>query len=300
MKLDIDIVAAGGGSLFPVQLGVVDVLQEDPRFEIRRAAGTSAGSILAGGLAFGLTVEKALDLCVRVLRNNVLMDPPSWWMALRLYRFYGLHSFDPLRKELGRHLGDAMRLSSFEDWGAHVFSLKERGPIFVRASTHPLVNPAELIAASCAIPWMVNTRTIGGMDGRFWDGGIVANFPLDCWDDKPNRLTVGIRALGPPSSEPVDSVFDAARATAEGLLWASNNAHGSCKSRSSVIEVEIHGNALDFSLSEREVIRRYDAGRVGANRWLRSPETRNLLKRQHHFADDPDDDESEVTTKCLV
>ena len=158
----IGLALSGGGARGFAHIGVLKVLIEN-NIPIDMIAGTSAGSIVGGALASGMTVKEIEAMAAKVGWTNTLRPSLSP---------LGMMSTVPMGDFLRRHF----KVSRFEDvaipFAAVAYDL-ERGEIVVNMDSGELV---AAVRASCSVPGIFAPLIDG--DGRLLvDGGIVSPMP---------------------------------------------------------------------------------------------------------------------------
>jgi NTE family protein len=220
-----DLVLAGGGVLGVGHVGAVSVLAE--RFELKRMAGTSAGSIVAALLASGMPasrlseVVKQLDyrrfLDKDALDRVPLVGPP---LSVLLEHGYaeGRYFVDWLSSELeqlGVRTFADLRIDDDEGadprpeqrWRLMVMAADVTRGQLVRlpqdyaryAGVEPDDVPVvDAVRASISVPYLFEPVTLRHAEGEslLVDGGLISNYPLDAFDRtdgaRPRWPTIGV------------------------------------------------------------------------------------------------------------
>ena len=259
MKIIENVAFKGGGVLGAAYAGALTALEEyklighsggnEPTVygNVKRVAGTSAGSICAALLALGHNAAE-INALMSALKFTEFVDPTAnplfdgglcygaaflKWMQERVAQVLGKPdaTFTDLKKSVDND-------PRFKD--LHVFSHQVssgRTFEFCEQST-PDVPIAQAVRASMSIPIFFVPWTFSGdlakrYPGDFVDGGVAFNYPISAFDSGPNNyLTLGL-LLEPLSYDQeglLDVVFHAAldalavpqgiRTIAEALLEA--------------------------------------------------------------------------------
>jgi predicted acylesterase/phospholipase RssA len=152
LREDIDLVIAGGATHVG---GLAAAATEiDLAFNVRRVAGTSAGSLIAAAMAFGLTQSQLRAMVDSFLSPSLLdrsLYPP--------HRF-GLHKGDALRAVLTEIFGDARLGDALVPLKIVVCSLWSRTPVVLDSQDprYAKIRVVDALMASCAIPGSWNCR----------------------------------------------------------------------------------------------------------------------------------------------
>lgn len=264
--IDLDVVLSGGASNCVGLTAAAFALQKKHR--IARIAGTSAGSLGALSVAFGLAADDAKRLFLTWLRDNRLLDGNP----INVPKRFGYCAGENLRKALSDTLGkDAKLGDSLMPVFVVVTDMYESKPVVLTSWDHPNVSAVDAGVASSALLPVFGAQTIRGSDKGnrlFFDGGFSKNFAMDVFDDVPSRPTVGVRVKNNASVEPVRSweFLKAAKAVGRAMLYSSDNAYLSAKKDATILEVE-GGDGLDFSLQSAEIERRWACGWAAGMRY---------------------------------
>lgn len=256
---DLDVVLSGGASNCVGLTAAAFALQKKNR--IARIAGTSAGSLGALSIAFGLSADDAKRLFLTWLQQDRLLDGSPLNVPSR----FGYCAGESLRKALSSTLGkDAKLGDAFMPVFVVVTDMYESKPVVLSSWDHPNVSAVDAGVASSAMLPVFGAQTIRGLDRGnrlYFDGGFSRNFAMDVFDDVPSRPTVGVRVKNKQSVEPVRAweFLKAAKAVGRAMLYSSDNAYMSAKPNATVIDVD-GGDGLDFSLESAEIERRWACG----------------------------------------
>lgn len=160
----IGLALSGGGARGFAHIGVLRVLAEH-KIPIDMVAGTSAGSIVGGAFAAGMSVDEIASMASKVGWTNMVRPSLSP---------LGLLSNAPMGKFLRHHFP----VSRFDDMPtpfAAVACDLDTGIEVVLKNTGDLI---EAIRSSCAVPGVFAPIYVA--DGRMLvDGGVVAPTPTD-------------------------------------------------------------------------------------------------------------------------
>lgn len=197
MKIGLALSAGAAKGL--AHIGVVKVLQEND-VPIDFVAGTSAGSIIGGALASGLSVAEIAELSKK-----------ASWFALGRFAFsrFGLLSLEPMRAFIKANF----KVHRFEDCkipfaciatdlqtGAKV-TLQERGDL------------ANAILASCAVPGVFVPVDYAGK--KLIDGGIIEFTPTNTVRNLGANFVIAVDVIAD------DARFAALPQTAVGVFFQS-------------------------------------------------------------------------------
>lgn len=261
-KPEIDLVLSGGATNFIQMLAAAFGIQE--RYAIARAGGSSAGMLASTFLAFGGTADDALDLCLRMVVGDRLLDKNAINIPMR----FGLCGGDALRAAVRSFVGDKTMGEAKVPLFGMVGDIYFGEPLCVSSWEHPNALVQDVCVASAAVPVlfaMQEIRFAGGKmaswgNRKFVDGGLAMNFAMNRFDDSA-RPTIGLRVKQSREANPVRAWDMLAWAKGIGRLFmhSSDNAYISQKNFSSVVDVPA-ADGFDFSLTEDEIRRRWALG----------------------------------------
>ncbi len=163
MSKKIGLALSGGGARGFAHVGVLKVFAEhDITFDL--IAGTSAGAIIGGALAAGMTVDEIVAMSEKIGYTNMLR--PS-------FSFGGLLSSAPMGGFLGRHFPVARFEELAIPFSAVAFDLANSEEVVI--SCGDLVTA---IRASCAVPGIF-TPVRDERGRNLVDGGVASTMPVD-------------------------------------------------------------------------------------------------------------------------
>ncbi|CAN5525803.1 patatin-like phospholipase family protein [soil metagenome] len=163
MSKKIGLALSGGGARGFAHVGVLKVFAEhDIKFDI--VAGTSAGSIIGGALAAGMTVDEIVDMSGKVGWLNMIRPSVS---------FGGVLSNVPMGKFLSGHLPVSLIEDMPTPFAAVAFDLA--------TSKQVVIDRGDLVTAiraSCAVPGVF--APVRDAAGRMLvDGGVISPMPVE-------------------------------------------------------------------------------------------------------------------------
>lgn len=163
-KKKIGLALSGGGARGFAHVGVLKVFAEH-NITFDMIAGTSAGSIIGGALASGMSFEEILSLANKIRFINVLRPSLS---------FGGMLSNVPMGRLLSRHLP----VTRFEDmpipFSAVAFDLTSSKQVVLKDSGDLVT----AIRASCAVPGIF-APVRDELGHLLVDGGVTSTMPVD-------------------------------------------------------------------------------------------------------------------------
>lgn len=210
----IDIVFSGGGVKGFAFAGALEVLEQSG-YRFKRAAGTSAGAIVAALLAAGYSSAEMKE-AMEQMNPHQLLDPPErlrfpFYKWLRIYFKMGLYSGNHLEKWLAKLLA-AKGVAQFSDLPADslkiIVSDVSKGKMVVLPDDlkNYGMDPrsfsvARAVRMSAGLPFFFEPVSLFDGNGErslIVDGGILSNFPLWIFDKEnelPERPFLGLQTL---------------------------------------------------------------------------------------------------------
>jgi NTE family protein len=213
-----NLIFEGGGVRAYVYHGALRVFEAHGILQkIERVAGTSAGSLQAALLAFGLDAESTIAL-YKTIDHARIRNPEgeeanqsgrldrmrdNLNVANRLLHRFGLYPNDYLKTWLeetiaahcagdGRATFADFRKRGFRDLYITAVNITRRRPEIFSADTTPDVAVADAVVMSSSIPFFFEAVQFDGKSfgrGDFYiDGGALNNYPLTLFDDPRFRV----------------------------------------------------------------------------------------------------------------
>ncbi len=152
----------GGGARGGAHIGLLKVLDREG-IKVGAIAGTSAGGIVGGLYAAGLSALKIERLLLSCTPEQLLEPDPSGWSLLSTRRFVEL---------IHRRLGDVRIEHLPHPFAAVAVDLRSSRPVFLTSG--PLLRA---IQATMAVPGLLCPVEEG--DCLLVDGGVLDNVPVD-------------------------------------------------------------------------------------------------------------------------
>lgn len=187
----------GGGVKGIAYVGALRELDQEGLLSgIERVAGTSVGSLLAGMICAGYSVDEIENL----LKHHFdLKKFKIGWNPLRIFKRYGIYSGDYILEFIHRYLDQSpknlptdvtfkqMSDAGCKDLFVFACDLNENTIQEFSSFKTPNVVVAEAIRASMSIPLFFKAWQFTGAnptDHIYVDGGIAFNYPLGFFDNE--------------------------------------------------------------------------------------------------------------------
>ncbi|TGA96401.1 hypothetical protein E4665_15715 [Sporolactobacillus shoreae] len=287
----IDIVFSGGGIKGFAFVGALARLEKSG-YRFKRAAGTSAGSIVAALLMAGYTASEMKKL-MDGMDTRQLLDAPArirfpFYKWLRVYFRMGLYRGEKLEHWLEKALADK-GISVFSDLPPGslkmIVSDVSKGKMVVIPDDLPDygINPdsfsvARAVRMSAGLPFFFEPVSLFDGNGErslIVDGGILSNFPIWIFDMEegglPARPYLGIQTTQGDKGEHagIQNAFELFR----GIFTAMHEAHDERTIQrikdSNLIVIPIKNvTTKDFQISVEERSRLYQLGVERTDRFL--------------------------------
>ena len=179
------LVLSGGGSRGVAVLGALRALKQGGALTyIERYVGTSAGAVIAAGMALGHDPEWTLQK--KVLPTSLDLE----WDFDCLETGFGLDSGTGLQKWIDSVLG--CKKYTFAELPSLVVcatNVSRREPVYFSAETHPSMDVGLALRISCSIPLLFTAVRFQG--DVYVDGCASDNFPLT-WATSRGYKTLGL------------------------------------------------------------------------------------------------------------
>ncbi|WP_080874586.1 patatin-like phospholipase family protein [Oceanobacillus timonensis] len=293
--MKIDAVFSGGGVKGFAYVGVLESWQEK-NLQVERAAGTSAGAIIAGLLAAGYHY-KDIKQMMKTLDVEKLADPPLLSKVLPVTKWLFLYF------QLGLYKGVQL-----EEWlrdvlarqGVYQFGDLKSGALKVVVSDlslgklvvipddlervyglHPdTFSVAAAIRMSAGFPYFFMPKRIQGRKKEksvMVDGGLLSNFPLWVFTEdtkKQPRPIIGVKLTDPSASlEPrkIQNALQMFPALFATMKQAHDNRYISKQQADHIIFVSApEQNSMNFNITEENREKLRIIGKESSEKFLRT------------------------------
>lgn len=256
------VVLSGSGALYPLHAGALGCLV-GAGHEIIGWSGTSGGALVAALGAYGwCPLRTMLPLLQKELPREYLRPAP-----LGSAGALSTHAMAQRLAELcAPTLGEAL-------WPLRVHTTDldaKRGRVWSRAED-PDAPLGDVVCASMAIPGVFAPVELHG--ALHVDGGVVANFPLDVWADKPDGTrTLGIRVLDERAPRRPRTLVDVLWSSIGMALDATSAEHMDDAPGALVCELRSGEGMMDMAMGAEQVARLWGEGWRQMEQWLERQE----------------------------
>ncbi|WP_050615740.1 patatin-like phospholipase family protein [Bacillus testis] len=289
--MDIDGVFSGGGMKAYGLIGAYQVFEEKG-LELRNAAGTSAGSIIAALALAGYSGKEMEELFLPLDGGRLLDErfgtnnPLLKWLLL--YWRLGLYKGDALEAWIARLLaakgiitfadlpGGSLRIVASDITNGKIVVLPDELENYgIQGQVYPV---AKAVRISCSIPYFFEPVNIGTKRKPIFlvDGGVLSNFPMwlfDRGDKKPIRPVIGVRLNGNKEEIPPREIKNAVsmfRSLFEAMKDAHDNRYISRKHEKNIIFISSdHIPSTEFDLPLEDRLKLVELGRYSAESFLK-------------------------------
>ena len=287
----IDGVFSGGGIKGFALVGGLQVLEEKG-FIFQRAAGTSAGSIIAALVIAGYTSQQIeeffLEMDVSDLldrRRGLFQLPLTKWLLL--YWKLGLYKGDVLEAWIAKKLAlkgvvtfrdlppNALRIITSDITNGKLVVLPNDLTAYgMDPQTFPV---AKAVRMSCSVPYFfepVKLR-VGKQINVFVDGGVLSNFPMWIFNNErgiKERPVIGLKLQGDEIGKPheVDNAVEMFTALFKTMIDAHDSRYISKKHVDNIVFIPMKGlSGLDFAVNEERREELIERGRVYTTNFLK-------------------------------
>ena len=292
--MKIDAVFSGGGMKAFAFLGALQSIDEK-NLKIERAAGTSAGSIIASFLTAGYTTNEIIQLLDEINIKKFL-DPPLLSLIVpfaKLILFYF---------QMGLYKGNV-----FEEWledvlaqkGIHTFAdIKEDDLKIVVSDVSlgklivipddlekvygldpSLFSVATAVRMSSSFPYFFMPKKLHNLQNTksyIVDGGLLSNFPLWIFrkDNRDKRPVLGITlsdSFENHERAEIKNALDMLQALFNTMLRAHDAMYISRSMEKNIIFIPVNNiKTMDFAISDKEKAQLIQLGKERAETFLRA------------------------------
>lgn len=207
------VAVAGGGMRCMFLLGVLEHLSSrsewDAFFEqLRGAAGTSSGALVALALVVGGDIQSLCDALIELSREHTSINPQlDVQMAFDTFGLDDgellallIHTvMDTLGLSKSATFASLRRLTS-RDFRVCCTNLHTMSPVYLSCETAPSMPIRDAIYMSMCVPFLFKPKRIAGE--LYVDGGLLRNHPIDAFGPEvvPLLFTYDMSATEPPTS----------------------------------------------------------------------------------------------------
>ncbi|HRZ34041.1 MAG TPA: patatin-like phospholipase family protein [Candidatus Moranbacteria bacterium] len=174
-KISIGLALSGGSALGAAHIGVIKALSEN-NIPISCVSGTSAGSIVASFLAFGVSLERMIEI-------SKTID----WSTISEFRYskMGLESNEPISEITIATIGDVNIEDAKIPLAIVATDIDTGKEVILRKG-----NVAKAIMASTCLPGIF--IPIQNKGKKLVDGGLVENLPLSPLKSMGAEINIGV------------------------------------------------------------------------------------------------------------
>lgn len=277
MCVKVDVVFSGGGVKAFAFLGALEALKEKG-ITIERAAGSSAGALIAGLCAAGYSIDELNDI-VHDLDLKELLDsdklekyfPFIKWLAL--YRSFGLykgHAFEKWLEQLLNKKGvytfgdikeGTLKLTVADlTLGRLVILPDDLTPLY--GILPERFSVAKAIRMSAGLPFFFRPEVIYNQEAKkhvMVDGALISSLPIWLFkkpDEKPKRPVIGFQLQSKEkyfTNFPIGNGIQFGKTLIATMQHAQDLRYISKYDESNIVFLDTdHVNVADFSLSEKD------------------------------------------------
>lgn len=262
----VKLVLSGSGTRFPVFVGALKRLEEEG-YSFIEVIGTSGGSVIAAGLASGLSIKALEALCKQVMpKIGKLVN----FSPLKLLNSKGLADSSALHDLLDKYfvskLGQAkiplhIVTTNFDNECKQIFSSK----------THPTFDTSTVVRASMSIPVAFVPVEIQG--DWYIDGGVFANFAIDYFGNEPDVIGLAFnRTTGRRKPRPNGwgGIVEFIMRIIDMLIIAKTNDDIEDIKLPNVINLDSKHDGMNFKITEANVDDMIKEGYSAVEKWLKT------------------------------
>lgn len=269
-----NLVFKGGGVLGMAYAGAIEALEEKNVLQnVLRAAGTSAGSVVALMVSLGYNAQEIKQ----VVRDTNFKDFEDHWDPLRIATHYGLYKGQFLlswiegiikRKTKNKDITYAQLIEQgYKDLKVFATDLNAQNTKEFSANKTPNVKVAESVRASMSIPLFFGAWRFSNAepnDHIYVDGGVLYNYPINAFD---LSTTLGFFLYDKDEKGNADlkfnNILDYVETLFQTLLKAQDVDFNKSyeETKASVMIDDFGISATNFSLDETQKKQLFDSGK---------------------------------------
>lgn len=257
------LIVAGGGAKAISALGAIHALHRNGRLtNLKMVAGTSAGAIVAAGVALG---RPPLDMCKAFVKD---VYAPEFDLQ-NFSRTFGVDAGGHIARWIdivldGQYTFESIREVTGIDLVVCATNLNRRKPAYFSAEKTPTVDVATAIRMSCAIPLYFSAVTLD--DEVFVDGAICDNFPYE-WVASRDDIECPLGISYTSRDQRGGDVKSLDQYLAALVQCATNQQH--TRANANVLELEC-GDTKVFDFKSPKALKKlFKAGVVQTGEWMK-------------------------------
>lgn len=257
------LIVAGGGAKAISALGAIHALHRNGRLvNLKMVAGTSAGAIVAAGVALG---RPPLDMCKAFVKD---VYAPEFDLQ-NFSRTFGVDAGGHIARWIdivldGKYTFESIREVTGIDLVVCATNLNQRKPAYFSAEKTPTVDVATAIRMSCAIPLYFSAVTLN--DEVFVDGALCDNFPYE-WVASRADIECPLGISYTSRDQRGGDVKSLDQYLAALVQCATNQQH--TRTNANVLELEC-GDAKVFDFKSPKALKKlFKAGVVQTGEWIK-------------------------------
>jgi NTE family protein len=295
-----NLVFEGGGVKGAAYAGALQVIGERKLYQnVKRVAGTSAGSITAGLLAVGAGPEGLMESILKADFEKFISG--CGWVFGDIYRLlmrYGIYSGDGFTKILKSYVSKYSKQSpdltfaqleqlvyqnpkKFKHLSVITSNITTKQIHVFNSKNTPNIPIWKAIRCSMSIPMVFEPYKID--NNYFMDGGLAWNYPIEIYDKKegdediPNPKTLGFYLESPddsgfkPPKSKINSLESAGMAMLDFLNSNANSKFIQASDKNRTVFIDDLGvRTTDFDISLKDKKRLIKQGRIATELFLDS------------------------------
>jgi len=277
-------------------IGLLGALKrvEEEGITFKRVAGTSAGAIVASLYAAGYTTDELADLLInetnfKQFMDNGLARKPRrrligrpkriFKMIFRVLENYGIYKGDIFYQWIKRKLKEK-GVVYFKDLKIPLkvvtTDITNKRKLVFDSERHSHMEVAEAVRMSigiaiffCPYPWQDPESKTNCL---MVNGGLLSRYPINIFDDVPERPTIGFKLIGLEESlppEPISNIFSYLKSLIDVMMGAHERIHVAELNWARTIPIPTGTiKTTQFDLSKEDKQWLYDSGYQAAAKFF--------------------------------
>jgi len=265
MKDITTLVCSGSGIKFLAFIGAYQKLYEEG-FRFKKFIGTSGGALFSAFAAAYCEPKDLLHIAIEMDFQKLIPKRKLWWLDFfwspAIYSTWRLEKF--LRKKLKE-----LNIEVMSDFQNDVLflatNITKNRILEISNKSFPHMSVAKALIFSMNVPFLFRARWFRGT--RIYDGGILANTPINFLE--PNEKAIVMKIRGKQNCEPARNTIGITRNIIETMMSALENYEKVRRKNVYYLEIPVPYPSFHFGISEDEKKEIFDIGYRYASEFLR-------------------------------
>jgi len=265
MKDITTLVCSGSGIKFLAFIGAYQKFCEE-KILFKKFIGTSGGALFSAFAAANCEPNDLFHIAIEMNFKELIPKRRFWW--LDFFWSPAIYSTRRLEKFLTKKLKELSieRMSDFQnDVLFLATNITENRILEISNKNFPYMPVAKALIFSMNVPFLFRARWFRG--SRIYDGGILANTPINFLE--PNEKAIVMKIRGKQNCEPARNTIGITRNIIETMMNALENYEKVRRKNIYYLEIPVPYPSFYFRISKNEKKEIFDIGYRYASEFLR-------------------------------